>query len=400
MMRVYHSCRYETKASICSVHRFTVIIAVVIAILMTTGCERKPDLHLHYGNEIVTGLPIVEVQLDVFWNYSEYVGTGYKWRDEWYYGWDDKDQKLFGEIGYTKPSTFNIRRYYTGFEAYDPHKSVLADMINGYSFAATYEWGFWDLLAWNEVTSIDGVQSLLFDEHTTLERVTAATNQTMNSSRYQAPKYTRSFYQPEALFGAYTQAVEINKDLEGFRYDAERDVWVKDVNMLLEPRTYIYLTQVIVHHNKGKIIGVDGNANLSGMARSVNINTGVAGSDPITVHYNVRFKPNCSKNGESVDIAGGRLMTFGLCNVNGSRTSTRVDDGIRHYLDVKMQFNNGNDSTLVFDVTEQVRKRFKGGVITVELDADTVPVPGRKGGSGFDAVVKDFEDGGTHEIEM
>jgi hypothetical protein len=30
---------------------------------------------------------------------------------------------------------------------------------------------------------------------------------------------------------------------------------------------------------------------------------------------------------------------------------------------------------------------------------DTIPIPSRSGGSGFDAVVKDFEEE-THEIEM
>ena len=46
-----------------------------------------------------------------------------------------------------------------------------------------------------------------------------------------------------------------------------------------------------------------------------------------------------------------------------------------------------------------MRERYKGGVLTVELDMDTIAVPSRSGGSGFDAVVKDFEEE-THEIEM
>ncbi|WP_158635986.1 DUF5119 domain-containing protein [Prevotella brunnea] len=376
------------------------MITVGMTILTAISCEREPELHLHYGSEIEINVPIVEINLDVFWDYADTKRPTYNWRDEWYYGWDDKDQQLFGDIGYTKPSAFNIRRYYTGFDAYAPHKRVLADMIKEHSFSAVYDWGFWDLLAWNMVNSVDGIQSLLFDEQTTLESVTAYTNQTMNSARYQAPKYNRSFYQPELLYGAYTQAVEINKSLDGFAYDEKRGVWVKEMDMLLEPCTYIYLTQVIIHHNKGKITGVDGNANLSGMSRSVNINTGVAGNDPVTVHYNVRFKTNCSMQGERVDIAGGRLMTFGLCNINGNKRSSRANDGIRHYMDLKMLFNNGMDSTLVFDVTNQVQKRFKGGVITIELDADTIPLPKRSGGSGFDAIVKDFEDGGTQEFEM
>lgn len=376
------------------------LFTLALAAAMLTGCERKPELHLDYNGDTDIDLPIVELQLDVFWNYDTEIGGTYDWRDEWYYGWDDNDKALFGEIGYTKPSVFEIRRYHTGDEAYAAHTSVISDIINGYTYSSTFDWGFWDILAWNEVQTIDGVQSLRFDEQSTLEYVTAYTGQTMNAARYHAPKYTRSFYQPEALFSAYSQALEINKNLDGFVYDPDRNVWVKQLEMLLSPVTYIYLTQVIIHHNNGRITGVDGNANLSGMSRSVNVNTGVTGDDPITVHYYVRFKTGCDMKGENVDIAGGRLMTFGMCNVNGSRATETVNDGIRHYMDVDMQFNNGMDSTFVFDVTDQVRKRYKGGVLTVELDADTIKIPTRKGGSGFDATVKDFEDGGTHEFEM
>ncbi len=376
------------------------VLPAVVMVMMLTGCERKPELHLDYSGNINVDLPIVELELDVLWNYDAEAETGYNWREEWYYGWDDEDKSLFGEIGYSKPTLFQIRRYYTGEEAYAAHTSVLSDVLNGYTYSAAFDWGYWDLLAWNEITTSDGIQSLRFDEQTSLDYVTAHTGQTMNSAAYQAPKYTRSFYQPEALFSAYTQAVEINKNLDGFTYDESRGVWVKQLQMLLHPVTYIYLTQVIIHHNNGRITGVDGNANLSGMARSVNLNTGVTGSDAITVYYNVRFKKNCDMKGESVDIAGGRLMTFGMCNVNGSRADETVDDGKHHYMDVHMQFNNGMDSTFVFDVTKQVQKRYKGGVLTIELDADTIKIPTRKGGSGFDAVVKDFEDGGTHEFEM
>ena len=95
-------------------------------------------------------------------------------------------------------------------------------------------------------------------------------------------------------------------------------------------------------------------------------------------------------------------MPFGICGQNANRVS-RAEESIdesHHYFDVLMQFNNGMDSTFVFDVTDQVRKRYKGGVITVELDMDAVPIPQRSVGSGFDAVVKDFEDGGTWEFPM
>jgi hypothetical protein len=164
--------------------------------------------------------------------------------------------------------------------------------------------------------------------------------------------------------------------------------------MQLEPLTYIYLPQVILHNNKGRIVSVSGSANLSGMAQSTCLNTGIAGNDAIAVNYKMRMKNDKGfKAGEKVDIVGGRLMTFGICGQNGNRVSRGEDskDSQHHYIDVQMMFYNGMDSTFVFDVTDQVRERYKGGVITVELDMDTVPIPKRSGGSGFDAVVKDYE---------
>ncbi|MBQ9204352.1 MAG: hypothetical protein IJ155_08935 [Prevotella sp.] len=377
------------------------LMFLVLGLLALTACRREPDLHLYEEANVTFDLPVVDLELEVYWNYEIGFDATYDWRAEWYYGWDETDRQIFGEIGYTEPTAFNLRRYYTGSVPYAPHTSVLSDRIEGTTFQGRYNWGFWDILVWNDIMTLDGVQSLNFDETTSLDYVTAYTNQSMQSSRYQAPRYTRSFYEPEALFTAYDQAIEINSNLEGFEYDEARGVWVKKLPMVLLPITYIYLTQVILHNNRGRISSIDGSSNLSGMARSVTLNTGQAGPDAITVYYKSRLKKDCDKQGELVDIVGGRLMTFGLCNTiaNNVRRAEELDDQPRHYMDVTMQFNNGMDSTFVFDVTDQVRRRYKGGVITVELDMDTVPIPTRKGGSGFNAVVLDPEEV-THVIEM
>ena len=108
-------------------------------------------------------------------------------------------------------------------------------------------------------------------------------------------------------------------------------------------------------------------------------------------------------DGTLADIIGGKVLTFGIPKINPISLNTRsykeslqqvgtADLNNRHYVDLTMQFSNGMDSTFVFDVTNQVRKLYRGGVITIELDMDHVPVPVRPGGSGFDAVVKDFEE--------
>ena len=380
-----------------------VLVCLLLAIFaVLVSCEREPELHLHRGGSVHFKIPTINIELETYWNYQFEYDVTYDWQTEWHYGWDAIDAEVFGHIGYAEPTSFQLRRYFTADKPYAPHTQVQAHVIEGHSFQGEFDWGYWDLLIWNDIHTIDGVQSLNFDETSTLDYVIAYTNQSMVPSRYNAPRYTRSFYEPEGLFSVYKQAVEVNEDLSGFEYDPVRNLYVKRLDMVLQPVTYIYLTQVILHNNHNKITGVDGSANLSGMARTMNLNTQVAGPDAITVNYKVRLKNDCDMEGEKVDIVGGRLMTFGMCNIDPNRVARgeTVDDKNRHFMDVNMLFNNGIDSTFVFDVTDQVRQKYKGGVITIELDMDTIPVPTRSGGSAFDAVVKDYEDGGTQEFEM
>jgi len=369
--------------------------------LLFAACEVEPELHLFESQPLVSRLIFADIELDTYWDYETAIGVKYDWRTEWYYGWDDEDRRIWGDIGYTLPGAFNIRRYFTGSEPYAPHTRVVANTIEGNTFQGEFTYGFWDMLVFNDIKLIDGVQSLNFDETSTLDSVTVYTNESMVRARYYSKRYNHSFYEPEELFSGYEQAIDINREHTGFEYDAERNVYVKHLNMVLRPVTYIYLTQVIVHNNNGKIVGVEGTGNLSGFARSATLNSGRSGDDPVSVTHHTRWKRNCIKDGELVDIAGGRMLTFGI---PGNRCShlhnaTEVRDKEPHYMDLKMLFNNGLDSTFVFDVTQQVRERYKGGVLTVEIDMDTIPMPRRSGGSAFDAIVLDFEEE-THEFEM
>ena len=380
-----------------------IMMLLLLALLALSSCYREPPLHLYDIDNPALALPIVELSLDTYWNYDGNLGINYDWRAEWYYGWDDEDRSIFGELEYEEPTKFFLRRYYTGEVKEGTRIDKKNAYVSGRTFRAPYDWGFWDILAWNDVKTIDGVQSLQIDEKSSYdEDIIASTGTTMYSSRYHAPRYQNSFYEPEQLFSACEKGVEINKNLDGFEFDEDNNIWVRKLNMYLEPLTYIYLPQIILHNNNGRIDQVTSNGNISGMARFADINTGFAGEDAIAVNFKMRLKTNKDfKAGEKVDIVGGRLMTFGICGQNANRI-TRADeenDTEHHYIDVQLQFNNGMDSIFVFDVTDQVRKRYKGGVITVELDMDTVPTPKRSGGSGFNAIVKGFEEE-LHEIEI
>ena len=381
------------------------IILIFSLLLTLTGCRRDPDLNLHRGGtRSEVEIESINFELETYWDYEFEYGIEYDWQAEWSYGWDDEDTKLFGgELNkFEANDGFVIRGYNKKDNPDAPHQYPdLHTTTSGNSFSTRFDWGLWDMLTWNNVVNPEGSPYVRIDEETTFEYVTAYTNQTMHSVKYNSP-YQRAFYQPEQLFSAYKRNIDINQSMEGFVLDSLRNVWVLKMDMLLQPVTYVYLTQIILHNNKGKISSIDGTAFISGMARTANLNTGFSGSDPITLYYNVRMKKGIERNGELVDIIGGRVITFGICDNNPNLTrgtGVNYDDPNKHYIDINMQFSNGNDSAFVFDVTKKVKKLFKGGVITIELDMDTISPPKKPGGSAFDAVVKDFEEN-EWEIEM
>lgn len=372
--------------------RFSIRAFSAFLAFLLISCQRTPDLHLHDPSHNADQ-PEVHLDINVLWNYD----IGYDWQAEWSYGWDELDEATMGKLGYTEPKSFDLRRYYLGDIHDQPHHSVENFIVDGNVFRTHYHYGYYDLLTWNRIITPDMVQSIVFDETTSLDSVMVSTEVSKMTSRYQAPLYDHAFNQPEELFADYERDIHISKNMEDFEgYDEETQTYYKKMQMHLAPVTYIYLTQVRLHNNKSRVINTEGEANLSGMARQVTLNSGITGKDVVTVHYFTRFKKDCviKDTGESVDIIGGRCLTFGVPNQNPNLVTKAEDlnDRVKHYMDVHMLFYNGMDSTMVFDVSEQVRKRYRGGVITIDLNVDTIPIPSRGGGSAFDAVVKEFDE--------
>ena len=196
------------------------------SLLVLTSCYREPYLHLYRAADTDFDIPIVDLELEAVWDYEIGYNITYDWKAEWSYGWDMSDFEIFGEIGYTEPKVFNLRRYFTHDTPLAHHTQVLSSVLYEPHFQGSFEWGYWDLLIWNEVYTLDGVQSIHFDEVTSLDSVTAYTNPSMYTSRYQAPRHTNSYYAPEALFSAYDRAIEIDKNLDGFIYDEKRGVYI------------------------------------------------------------------------------------------------------------------------------------------------------------------------------
>lgn len=363
------------------------------------SCRREPLLHLHRDGQIDVDFPVADIELRAVWDYD----FEYDFTKEWIYGWDDKDMEIFGPMGYSYPNGFEFRRYFLGNSPDLPREQVRADHVDGNHFRGTFHFGFYDMLSWSDIETSEGVQAIVIKED--IERVEASTNkdQMMRTPSYPGTRSQYKYHQPEQLFAREVRGEDFTNTPGNFVWDSDKSCWYKKLDFPLQPVTYIYLTQIILHNNNGRIYNVDGTSSLSAMASGVCLNSGVTNDNAITVGYYCRIKNDVlNRDGrELVDVIGGKVMTFGLCSMNPSTVSKAesLESLHRHYLDVDLMFYNGMDSTLVFDVTEQVKRLYKGGVITIDIDVNDVKIPVRPGGSGFDAVVKEPEED-QYEIDI
>ena len=376
----------------------TATMAAIAAMLLALGSCIKPPLNLA-AESVVIDLPIVDTELEVVWNIDT------DWEREWIYGWDETDEALWGPIGYTMPSNYEVRRYYIGAEPGGKHTEQNTDAftIFGTSFRRNYQFGYYDMLIWSNIDSPDGTQVLVVND-SRVDEVTATTTATRGLSRdpENREQVTGLFNQPEIFYSTYPCDIFISHNFEDYDYFDEVDqCWVKHLKSELQPLVYIYLVQIVLHNNDGRITGTSGDAAVSAFAASTSVNSGHTGNDPCMVYYGSRLKHNLSTpDGETVDVIGGKLTTFGLCDMdpywvdgraqyNGSRAD------LPNYLYFTLQFSNGTSKTLTATITEQCQSQCHGGVITVNLDCRDieVPDPGDSGsGNMFVPTIEDYED--------
>lgn len=362
----------------------TVILAVIFSL---TGCI-EPPLRLP-AEVVLVDMPTVQVDMSVVWNLDV------DWQARWYYGWNEDDQYAWGDTCYPVPTNYEVRRYYLGGQPSVPHTRVDSFTIYGNTFRRTYEFGYYDMLIWS---NIDAQSQVLQIDESRLDTLFASTSITRGMTRMTTATehsdfnvvtgfdtdnslITGLFNQPEIFYATYPQDVHISRNKEDYDYyDEEQQCWVKRINCSLVPRVYIYLVQLIIKNNQsGRVKSATGNNALSNMAAGTSVNDGHTWNMPVVLYFQTRMKEGLTFEGEDVDIIGGKLTTFGLCDLppyeqddspiyHGSRT-----DLTNH---LYMEVNIGNATqTLQFDVTDQLRKQSHGGVITLVIDANDIPSP-------------------------
>ena len=377
-------------------------ISALTALLMLciVSCI-EPPLHLP-GQNLEMMIPQVETEMEVVWDIDVDFTT------DWYYGWDVKDDSLWGNIGYTRPTGYEVHRYYKGDKPRRKHLSDDAFSIRSNRFRRYFQFGYYDMLFYSEIDSKDGTQVVVM--HETLDSVTATTTGTRGLSKgildmtragaSQDEGAIGLLNQPEIFYGAYPEDIYISYNLDDYDYDPVENIYIKHLETKLRPLVYIYLVQLILYNNDdGKIKGINGNSALSSMASSTNVNTGHTGNSPAVIYFNTRMKKDLTVKGRKSDVIGGKLTTFGLCDNEpyvrskaqyaGSRTT------LKNYLYFDLIWNNGGVKTYQFDVTDQCHAQAHGGILTVWIDCSelTPPDPGPSSkGSLFIPTVEDYDE--------
>ena len=365
----------------------------ILHCLLLTACI-EPKLHLPAENVLIE-MPVVVMDMEVVWN------VDIDWETQWHYGWDVIDEETSGSISYPTPTNYEVRRYYLGEEAGLPHRK---DGVDGFtifstSFRRTYNFGYYDLLLWSNIDSPTGTQVLLVDE-SSIDEVKASTTATRGllKETTQEQGVTGLYNQPEIFYSAYPRDIFISHRFEDYDYyDEEQKAYVKNIKATLNPLVYIYLVQIVLHNNDGRIVGTLGDGAVSAFATSTSVNTGHTGNTPCMVYYGTRYKAGCIANGETVDVIGGKLTTFGLCDmepfwVNPKAQYTGSRGDLPNYLYFTLRFANGTSKTMVSTVTDQCRKQSHGGIITLHLDCRDIEVPDPGSGGGGGAFIPDIED--------
>lgn len=377
--------------------RLHLIIYIIAVMQGLVGCI-EPPLHLP-GQEIGVEVQVSQTEMNIVWDNEVQLNH------EWYYGWDIKDDSIWGGLDYPIPTSYEVYRYYKGDDIHNKHTSVDMFTINTNRFRRYFQFGYYDMLLYSNIDSKDGTQVLLIKEDG--DSVIATTSGTrgiarsiLEASRSNGDETPLGILnQPEIFYGAYSENVYISPDLSDYEYDPVENIYIKHLEAELHPLVYIYLVQfVLLNNDDGRIKGINGNTAISSMASSTNVNTGHTGNTPSLVYFNTRMKQNIEVEGKLCDVFGGKLTTFGLCdNEPYYRSGAEYKGGranLKNMVYYDLVWNNNQVKTYEADVTSQMQANSHGGVITVWIDCSKLEKPQNEeegGGSLFIPTVEDYD---------
>lgn len=329
-------------------HLFSIL--TLASLMLTTSCEHK-DLcynhpehaHRYHINVIADYRTDWEEQYD-----------GPNWKAEW-----PENYLPYDNFRPTKPAGLRVVNYNEMGE-YNIHNIAPEGGV-----ISLYE-GVNDLLFYNNDTEYI-VFSRLDDGAST-----RATTRTRTRASYMGNEYANEGEEtvnpPDMLYANYFED-----------YFVEKTAKPTDLEVTLQPLVFTYKIRYEFESGLEYVSLVRGA--LTGMARSVHMNTGYTSEEAATLLY------DC----ELTDFgARAVVMSFGAPGFPNKNYPTR-SEGNKHAINLEVMLRNGNIISYDFDVTDQVKAQPHGGVIVVK-GIVVEEEDGMQGSGAFDVEVKDWGD--------
>ena len=364
------------------------LITICLAALFAGACTIEPHLHLRkvVNTEIV-------MQADI--------NTSIKWQVDWETQWQFQWQTdLHGALGYSEPTGVRMHVYTLDTDMLPKTHTVYN--FHGLEGTAEVFEGIHNLLFHNNDS-----EALQFRSDTDLSDLHATTRIISSGLKTSIPVKTIAQksastksdldeieepvgMMPDELYTLYDPEHVITDNPADYEYIDGK--YVLRIEGELRPRTFIYLFQVKLLNNFGRVSGSMGGAALTGMANMVNMVTGQTSEKTVSVPMNVYLNSTSDP-----DILGARVLTFGLpgCNPYDDASVAAAPEG-SHWFVLNVNFATGKYKNIRIDVTDQVRALPLGGVISLEIDVEDFPPedidPPVDEGGGFRPLIGEWDE--------
>ena len=305
----------------------TLLASAFILTAIVSCDDKEPD-------NLIPGDPVDQIELNVSFNTATLEGLwGADWEAKLQYDWDETDS-TFGTLGYSEPELIKATIYHIDSKTGNRFGHFFKVFGLEDSTHSLYSAVKYDMLFYNF-----GTDSIFFNQSEDYKTYTAQSN---NLGR------------TDELQGAFLTGVELAPYQKS------------ELEVNLEPYTYIYLLQIIIKNNQdNRITGADA-LTLTGLAKGTSLFTRTTFTDTVSIttqdikplqnHREVSLE-----NGTTLQQAGimaARILTWGL----------PANSAANNNLTITLTLQNGQTKTLTRDITTQLQQHPKGGVITVILD--------------------------------
>lgn len=336
---------------------FRIFPLAVIALTLFASCDENKDNDLEVVDSVRLSVSFKNPDLDLLW--------GEDWKTDWQYDWDSSDT-TYGTLGYSTPEIFkgtiynldaNTGKRYSNFFKLFGLNENLATLPSG---------GKYDMLLYNTDT-----ENIIFQASDDFERYTASTTITPFGFDSLGVAY-KHLDEPDELLGALVTGVDLSKpSTDSMEIDVE-----------LNPYSIIYLIQVVILNNDDdqemQAIGASG-ITITGLSQGVDLFTRktfdktilITTEDikPLQNHTNVRLEDGTVV--ENADILAARMLTWGLPGINPmepTKYGSKAAVVNQNFIGIEVTLRNGRPYTVSYEITEQLRNKPAGGVLTVSVD--------------------------------